>query len=716
MKKFILLFVIGGMLGNLQAQDTISIYDIQFVDPSVLAACMDTSRYLGDTVYTYGVVTMDGGLAQVVNGRNVWIQDGVGPWSGLDVFATGAAPNPVPGVEVSDLVAGDSILIKGFITAFQNETEIVPLEISLISSDNPVVPTPVSVGDLNDANRNNILPTGEQYEGVYVEITDVTVSFVDQFNAGGIDRVSFDVQDAAGNTINVSDRFIVQRLPVGGGTFVAPNIGDRFDTLRGVILHSPNGCLGGGRGYGLNPFRNADYVASVGASSPLISGITRNPVTPSSSQDVTVTATIEDNDGTVTSATLHYTVGVSNTNYFAVPMTGNGSTYTGTIPNTAFSDGDFVKYYLSATDNDTLTSTNPNISVFNPLFFAVRDNGITIFDVQFTPFDDGNSGYDNLEVEVTGIVTASGAADDLGFVYIQQPGQAGWAGLSLVQNAQLANLSRGDEVRVRGTINEANGLTRMENIISVNTLSTGNPIPAAVVANPAVFSSYDFATNELYESMLVQLVSQGGPALYIVDENADDPNNFAEYRVGPDQFDPASGCRVLAGRVASTAFSSLAFSYVNDTTWATNNGVMSVTPCQVTVGDTMASLTGIMTYSFGFMKLLPRNNDDAENYSGANCPTGIGTTGLEAELAGTELTVFPNPTQAELNVRFSFPKMVQGEAVLYDLMGRKVASQAVLTQQGQIAFATTQLSGGTYLLSLEVAGIAIARQKVMIIR
>ena len=111
----------------------------------------------------------------------------------------------------------------------------------------------LTLADINDADRNNLLQTGEQWEGVYAEFHEVTIASVDFFSGGS--RVSFNVEDQFGNIMNVSDRFRVQKLPGEGGTFVAPNVGDQVDTLRGVIAHSKNNCPGyTGRGYELYPF------------------------------------------------------------------------------------------------------------------------------------------------------------------------------------------------------------------------------------------------------------------------------------------------------------------------------------------------------------------------------------------------------------------------------------------------------------------------------
>lgn len=706
------------MMGSLQAQiDTVSIQQIQTVSAQALATCVDTSAYLNDTVWTYGVVMMSGELpsgetnSQANNGENLWIQNGTGPYSGLDMYkVAGINPDPVIGTEMLDLQEGDSIMVKGIITRFGRETEIVPLEIQVIDFDKDVVATPIDISDLNDANRINQLPTGEQWEGAYVEIYNAAVVSVDPFTANGVDRVSFNVSDGNGNLVNISDRFIVQRQSNALGDFVPPTTSTIYDTLRGVIAHSANGCTGaGGRGYEMYPFRKEDYVLRAGTAGPQISGITRSPLVPTSGQDVTIFATINDPDGTVDTATLFYTVGISNTNFFSVGMSANGSTYSGVIPASIMNDGDFVKYYICATDNDTITACNPDVpaTIGNPEAFFVRDNGLTIYDLQFTPYNDGNSLYRSRDVTVRGVITAASGVDDLGFVYLQQPGATQWAGISLVQNQALSNLTRGDSVEVSGTVQEDFGFTRMA-VLTVVPKGTANSIPEAVELNPDLFNSYDFAVTEAYEGMLVKYVNPNGGGIFIVEENADagGGNNFAEYRIGTDPFVP-TGSRAIAGRDVS---SSLYVSYVNDSIYISGN----VDACLVTAGDSMASVSGILAYTFGNPKLLPRNNADFEAYSGANCPDGI--SNIEDELAGTEINAYPNPTQGQLTVSYDFPKFIEAEVRLMDLTGRTLVQQKIRGLAGETNFSLDGVAGGTYVLMVSHEGYIVDTRKIVLLK
>lgn len=607
----------------------VTIQDIQFVQPAALGNCDDQTVYLGDTVSIRAKVVMDGnkavpsgvdqgtGLPNPTGHKNVWLQQGNGgEWSGLDVFQLSSIS---ASEDIWNLLAGDSIQIDGVIDDYQGETEIIPLSgssITLLGQGTSIVPTVISLGDLNDENDLNQLATGERWEGVYVEMHNVTVVDVDNFTGG---RVAFDVQDQFGNLLGVSDRFIVQRTPSEGGNFVAPNVGDQLDTLRGIITHSKNNCPGStGRGYELQPFDESHYV--YGASAPSIFNISNTPAVPAATDDITVNAEITDNDGNVVSATVYYATGVSGGSFVPVTMSTTGNDiYTADIP--AQADGTFVRWYISATDDSalvaTLPNTDPNVETYS---YRVRNNGLTIFDINFTPYAGGNSPYENQSVTVEGVVTStilSNDTGDLGHVFIQQENQLSYAGIWLadVSSAALNTLERGDMITVEGVIGESNGMTVFSDIVSINVTGTGSVSP--LVLNPDTFTTTN-GSHEQYEGMLVTFAHPtAGSSLYVVEQNADEStgNNYAEYRIGTDQF-ALNGGRVIAGRQSGNSNSSLYVSYVNDSIRATQDGTMQVTPYVVKQGHYMESMTGILYYSYGAMKLLPRNNNDVVGYGG----------------------------------------------------------------------------------------------------
>jgi hypothetical protein len=713
MRKLLLLFIGCLISASAFAQiPTVTIADIQTVSAAKLAACVDSANYFGDTVTVYGVVVTPGGEANSASGRQIWIQDGPGPWNGLNVRYSGnGATSPD---DMLDLVAGDSVRFTGVIGNFTNETQLDPLPngVELVDVGKDVHRSYVDVSALNDQMRTNIITTGEQWEGVYITLRNVTVTSVDFFS--GNTRVSFNVADGNGNTINISDRFNSQRIANG---FTPPTINSVYDSISGVVSHSANGCLGGGRGYELFPYTTDDLFLQAGTSGPLISGINRSPLTPTSSQDVTVRANIEDPDGTISSADLKYAVGIGNNSYNTITMMNTGgTTYEGVIPSSAIADGDFVKYYITATDNTNITSSNPDVPSmsFDPLFFFVRDNGLTIYDVQFTPYSNGNSGYLNLDVTLKGIVTASSEATNLGTVFIQQPNTTQpWTGLQLVPGAAaLTGLVIGDSVEVNGTIQEDFGLTRMQ-VNMITNHGAGSSVITPKEVNPDDFTVPNVMVTEAYESMLVTLKNPMGGDIYVADANADGTNNFGEYRVGNDEFEPLVGCRVLAGRKTGSAPGSLNFSYVNDSMWTTNSGTMNVPPCVVVESDKMASMTGIMYYGFSQMKLLPRTNADMEGFRGANCSVGVG---IEDDLKAGELVLYPNPANHSFTLQYNFGEQRNAQVRVFDMMGRQMASATISGDFGKITFDSQNWAHGTYFVKVQTEGNEVASKKVIIVR
>ncbi len=708
MKKFTLLATLFGSFILSQAQTTVTIQQIQTVSPQVLATCVDSSSYEGQQVKVRGVVVMDAGLAQAASGRNLWIQSGTGPWSGLDIFDAAA-------VDLDGLVAGDSVELTGSVDEFaptggpKAESELVSITaVNILGSGNAVQSTLVNLSDINDNTQLNILATGEQYEGVFVELQNVEVTAVVYFSNNT--RVSFNIKDANGNLMNVSDRFLAQRLPASGGNFVPPTVGTVYTSLKGILIHSPNGCKNySGRGYELHPFDASHYQVLPGFSPPTISGIMNSPIAPTSSQTVTIQATISDADGSVDSAKVYYAVGATNMNYIPLMMAGAGSTYTATIP--AQVNGSFVKYYISAWDNDQLIAIQPNVpGNINPNAYVVADNGLTIKDVQYTPFADGNSIYRDQTVTVTGVVTASAQPGNLGYVFIQQEGQLAWGGLMCIGNNALSTLVNGDKVTVTGDVKESFGCTRIENISNIVNAGTGSINPLTL--DPDVFSTYDFAANEQYESMLIKLANSAmNGKVYIVNTNADAPANFAEYRVGKDALLPDNGCRVIAGRQTGSAYSSLNVSYVNDSSWELTDGIMNVPAEVVQYGDCMESVTGIIYYSFSNMKLLPRNNDDYVNYdAGCDGISSIDNRSL------ADVRVYPSPANAEIHVDYEFSYSANATLQLIDMMGRTVLTQPLSGVQGSEVLSSAAIGNGTYLIRITEGNALLFSDKVVVLQ
>lgn len=310
----------------------------------------------------------------------------------------------------------------------------------------------------------------------------------------------------------------------------------------------------------------------------------------------------------------------------------------------------------------------------------------TIYDIQYST--NGASPLVGQTLTTYGVVSASIQPGDLGAVHIQQPGLTEWAGLRLRGGAALFALQRGDLIEVTGTVVEDNGLTVLDNVSQVIKVDSGLTVTPVQVA-PGLFSTYDVTDTEKYESMLVEL-SLAPDSVLVVDVNPDLPNNFGDYRIGADTANHDNGCRVLAGRVTSTQFSSLNVSYINDLAWESNSGSMNVPGVEVQQGWAFQWVRGIMTYGFGEMRLLPRNNADF-------APLFVSIQ----ENPGNEAlhwTVYPNPASTVIELRGSFTAAATME--LSDLRGRSVRAAQSVQKDGVHMVYINDLPSGIYLITI----------------
>ncbi len=669
----------------------VTIQQIQQVSNGDILAGRDTSSLYGDTVRVRGVVVTPpgSGVSSSTNGRWIWIQDGNGPWSGLNVRKNnGNATFPQ---DMLFAVPGDSVEIVGVLNAFSNEDQLDPLDSGFQVLGSSAV-TYHSTSDLSDFANPNADPAtvdGEPWEGQFVEFTNVTVVSVQATSSD----IRFRVQDGSGNEVEVYDTYTVQQPSTVSCTncipyppFTPPSVGDVFDTLRGII---DGRNFGTSPPYAIAPFDTTHYV--YGASAPKIFNVFRDIQVPTSSQSVTITATITDNGGSVTGARLYYAIGETNTNYTQVTMSNpSGSTYTGTIP--AGINNDMVKYYIEGDDNDGNTTTSPGGAPSSKThFYFVKDNGtLSIRDVQYTPYSDGESGYKGETVTVGGVVSASAfqGAASLGTLYIQDRtfSMYGgiWVALGAINPNDYASMIRGDTVLITGVIEENFGVTRivLDDANDFTVLgSVGNVQP--MDADPDVFTSYSIS-EEGYESMLLRLVPNGvgTDSLYVASANADDPSDFGEWRAGHDKFDPNTGSRVLVGRSQG----SNNFSY----TTSRSDLVVNVPQQIVAQGDRFHDLTGIMYYSFGNWKLLPRNNGDISDYNG-NPPI----VGLQASTQDG-VAVFPNPTSGFTMIRLAEKPDHGASYLLVDILGQELTSGSINNREVEMDL--RDLPSGQYIL------------------
>jgi hypothetical protein len=728
MKKILLSLVAmaAGTWAMAQNGTPASIYDISYVSPTDLAACNDSSQYLGDTVRTRGYVVTPGNLSEVASGSVtggsrpfIYLMDtasangAAGSFRGIEIM--GAAGSPLtPVTAIENAQAGDILEIVGVLSQYQGGLQMAPLNSSSVTLISPssVTPTPalISIGDLNDQSRVNKLATGEQWEGSFVEFQNVTVTAVSFFSGN---RVSFDISDANGNQINVSDEFLAQRLPShtvvnpnspnsvanggpGTGKFVAPVVGTLYTSIKGMIRHSENGCTGGtGRGYELNPFDSTHYVK--GATPPSITNVVRNPIVPNATQTATITADIVDFDGVVVSANLFYSAdpAATRSTFTSVAMTATGSSFTATIP--AFPLDTMVRYFIEATDDSANVSAYPNANSVG--FYTVRSTGFSIVDVQNPgPNTSTDSPYEGQSVTFTGAVTASLNQFNLGYVYIQDTTANEYAGVYVTGNAALAGLAIGDVATITGDVSEVYGVTTVT-VTNVTKLKTTFNIAPISVAPDANFTS----KGEMYEGMLISLDDPNNGKIDVIEADL----NNGEFGIG--LTGSTDFVRVLNGRVSGTsAQSSLNVSLITDSFYITNQGVMNVPAIITDTTQNMDAMVGILWYSFGSFKLTPRNNADIINFS---LPLVI--VGVNEVVNNTiEMKYYPNPASNNVTIEVKNVEGVNYEAFFYDLKGQLLKSESLRSTTTNVN--VSNFNNGVYVVRIMNGNEVVGTTKLVI--
>ena len=719
MKKQVLVLTLGlfSILFT-QAQTIVAVSDIQFVSATDLANCKDLSSYDGQTITTVGVVMHDGGLTEVASGSvnggyrpGVHILDtaangAMGSFGGLQihgVYEDGAGQSQ-PVSTLNNLVAGMIVKVTGTVDAYQGETQMYPSDnssVTVIGTTTAPAADTINMGLLNDNTRTNKLQSGEEWEGSYVSFKNVTVVAVSTF---GGNRVSFDISDENGNTINVSDRFLAQKLanrplvnpssPQTKGEFEAPIVGTKYESISGIILHSENGCTGApGRGYELNPFLASHY--KVGDTPPSISEVTRTPLVPASTDAVNIKAKIIDFNGTVADQSIYYTTDVNadNTAFTEVPMTlksGTTDEFEGTIP--ANTEGTIVKYYIKATDNDDNHSYEPftaSNTTGATAFYTVRDNGLTIVDLQYVlDATSDASPYRNQEVTVKGYITASAKPYDLEDVYMQDKDATEWGGIRLTGSADLISLYRTQEVEVTGTVEESFGFTQL---VVTSVTKTGNTAEISPIEVPVSDSLGRLNRGlEKYESMLVKMVNTGGKV------KISNPrlNPFGEWTVASDTGASfANSTKVQTGVKNGNNNSSLWVSVVSDSAFETTEGVMEVPLVVATKEMDMDAIIGVLYYGFNQYAVKPRNNDDLVGFSVELDTTDYPEIVSVQDFKALGMRFYPNPVTSVINV--DVENNAQGTCTVRSLDGRVVA-ESVLLENTKVD--VSALMSGLYIL------------------
>jgi len=281
-------------------------------------------------------------------------------------------------------------------------------------------------------------------------------------------------------------------------------------------------------------------------------------------------------------------------------------------------------FQLKVIDNDGETSTD-HVKITVEI-----KGGYTPYDIQFTKEigvgeDCYPSEFEGQNVEVTGVVTAVRPDQDYPNFFFQDPNKKEWAGMFIYIDKGYSAPSVGDLVILKGDIAEYYGMTEMKNISSTTILSSGNEIEP-VKLNAALISGSCSEWAEKYEGMLVRLVD------VLVSQTADENGHW-----------------IVSDITGSVIIDS--YLYVGDFP-------------KPELRTHYTSITGIVHYTYGEYKLMPRNSNDF------NAPFAA----VKEIPENFEMMInYPNPFNPTTIIEFSIKESNFVQLDVIDIHGRKVA-------------------------------------------
>jgi hypothetical protein len=690
----------------------VTIRDIQFVHDTSLAAGVDKSVRVGDTVRVIGVVMIPSLVDPTFDRRplmwagarwQTYLRDtsySNNEWAGLNVIQDDTT-SIITNMDLLD--SAQVVRITGVVSEFvssgytNGQTQINVLRTESVqflgSKPNRGEAYEIQLSELNNGSLANML-TGEKYEGQYVMIRDVTTS--DRNTTTG----TFYINDAFGNKLHIHDQsgYFTKRSHKLR-EFDPPIDGTSVKYIRGVIGHYSNPNM-----YVIRPMLPNDML--IGQSPPSISGVRRNTDLILPGQAVNVSATIVDMDsaGYVAEAKINYRINGGALTIANMTL-GLGNVWSGTIPGVS-SDSALVEFYITALDNDGMISSNPVDIIKNKYFYLVLNRPLTVQDVQYSPFGGGFSGYNNYRVTVSGVVTADtsdlqGDGNQVSRrVYIQN-GQGPWSGI-WVFGSSSDQLVRGQHITVSGLIREDNSNTRVDSVTQIVVNSSGNPLPDAELIYTRKIATTSTVPNgyidaEQWEGVLVKYAD-----VTVTDDNAD--GNSGPGGGGNSNFGEITVCDTSN---ISTRVELQEGNHEYHNLWAAE---LEGTGIRLNQGDKFTELRGVMFYSFSNYKIVPRKSDDFVGY----------TSDVREAVSPAEYRLsqnYPNPFNPSTIIEYTVP--VGGYITLnvYNILGELVKTLVNMDQNAgsyKVIFNANSLPSGIYFYEIRTDNFKQSKKMLLV--
>ena len=409
-----------------------------------------------------------------------------------------------------------------------------------------------------------------------------------------------------------------------------------------------------------------------------------------------------------------------------VAMSASGDVFTGQIPGQA---EDATIYYKVVGYDDTESNSTVTYNFYVPKIFS--GELISIYDIQGQQDD---SPYDGQVVSTSGVVTGN-----FGSSYFIQDGSGLWNGLFIYESGR--NPQIGDSVIITGKITEYYNKTEMTNITDYYFISSGNELPEPI----------EVATGEVeegHESVLVRVTGatctdanyQANYYMWTVDDGSGElrihntsifefePTDGAKYNItGPMNYDfdewkielrYASDVEeshdedppyVIEVNAAINTNLTVLFnedvekaSAEKIDNYSLDNGIEIISASQHQFIKAQVNLTISALENNSYILTIKDIADVNGNVMTEPQEFGFTYLGIGEIVDGGDISIYPNPTNNNLNIDFNAKIASDMKVVITDMSGRQVIFIPYKTNVGanSIHLDVSDLSKGVYFLSV----------------
>jgi len=544
---------------------------------------------------------------------------------------------------------------------------------------------------VNNVTSTQQLVTGEMYESAPVNLTGLSV--IGLIKTNGESEIL--VQDPNSNQLaidNQANKFRTDKGLWPSGKPMAP-VGSRLDSIAGYIgTYNANGM------YGLNPI-DLSWIHVAANIPPVVSAWKKSKKYYAPSEEVAITFSAADNDGTVNKAELFYRTTQTAGFTKVFPVKGLGNDYTATLP-AVNQDSAFVEFYIEVTDNFGDKTRSPIADNYAYWVFA-KSPGIHA--IQYSKQANTESYFKGDTLTVTGVVTST--RKDIGDVYIQK-GTGPWSGVQIF-GARSDTFQLGDLVEVTAIVDEYFGKTELKyfKTSDFKILARKQKVPdGSVVPSDSVRNGGPWA--EAYEGVLVSVEN-----VFVVNTNSNiavDGKSRGEFLVSENSSSPFG---LSVDDKANRTSHNLPFLNTLNLDYTLTKEDSSKT--LLSLGQKFTKLTGIMDAYFLSYYIEPRDSADMGVKSGVSVETGV-------PVSFSLNQNYPNPFNPETIISFSLPKAQKVTLTVYNVIGQKIATlvdgKIMGAARHQVSFNGAGLASGVYFYQLTSGNQVLATRKMMLLK